>query len=102
MVIKYQNNPERWRWIYRDKFFATLCDSAGVTRMGYHNLRHRAASNMMARGAALTDVQQILGHERATTTALYLQSLAFNALQETAELMEDGCDQNCDPINAIT
>jgi integrase len=101
MVVKYPNNPNRWRYIYRDKFFATLCDSAGVPRMGYHNLRHRAASNMMAKGAALTDIQHILGHERATTTDIYLRSLGFNALRGAAELMED-CDSNCDSTVAIS
>ena len=92
MVLKYPNEPSRWRWIYRDKFFATLCEKAAVPRMGYHNLRHRAACNMIARGAVLTDIQQILGHERATTTDLYLRSLGFNALRDAAELMEDCAD----------
>lgn len=96
MVVKYANNPERWRYIYRDKLFGSLCDAAGVPRMGYHNLRHRAASNMMAKGASLTDVQHILGHERATTTDIYLWSLGFDSLRGAAELMDDGCDCLCD------
>ena len=52
MVIKYPDDPNRWRWIYRDKFFQTLCEKAGVPRMGYHNLRHLASSNMAAGGGA--------------------------------------------------
>ncbi len=92
MVVKYPDNPNRWRWIYRDKFFATLCDRTGVPRMSFHNLRHLASCNMAAKGAALTDIQQILGHERATTTDLYLRSLGFNALRGAAELIEDMCD----------
>jgi integrase len=95
MVVKYPHNPNRWRYIYRDKFFGTLCDSAGVPRMGYHNLRHRAACNMMARGAVLTDIQHVLGHERTTTTDIYLRSLGFNALRGAVELIDD-CDSNCD------
>ena len=59
--------------------------------MGYHNLRHRAACNMMAREAVLTDIQHALGHERATTTNLYLQSLGFNHLEEAADLMDLEC-----------
>ena len=96
MVIKYPDNPTRWRWIYRDKFFATLCDRAGILRMGFHNLRHLAACNMAAKGAALTDIQQILGHERATTTDLYLHSLGFNGLRGAADMMEGMCDFLCD------
>ncbi len=50
MVVEYLDNPHRWRYIYWDKFLATLCGSAGVPRMGYHNLRHRATSNMITSG----------------------------------------------------
>ena len=53
MVIKYPDNPNRWRWIYRDKFFRTLCEKAGVPRMGYHNLRHLASVQHGSRGCAL-------------------------------------------------
>jgi site-specific recombinase XerC len=63
--------------------------------MGYNILRHRAACNMMARGAVLTDIQHVLGHERTTTTDIYLRSLGFNALRGAVELI-DGCDSNCD------
>ncbi len=88
MVVKYPHNPNRWRYIYRDKFFATLCDSAEVPRMGYHNLRHRAACNMMARGAVLTHIQHILGHERTTATDIYLRSLGLNALRGAVALID--------------
>ena len=97
MVDKYPDEPTRWRYICRDKFFKTLCRRAGVPEMGYHALRHRAASNMMAKGASLIDVQHLLGHERATTTDLYLQSLEFNALRGAAEFMDDDDAQTeCD------
>lgn len=95
MVVKYPKNPERWCYIYRDKFFATLCDRAGVPRMGFHNLRHRAACNLMERGAVLTDIQHVLGHERPTTTDTYLRSLGFSSLRNVVELMDD-CDSDCD------
>ncbi len=36
---------------------------------------------MMARGAVLTDIQHVLGHERTTTTDIYLRSPGFNALR---------------------
>ena len=74
MVVKYPHSPNRWHYLYYDKFFATLCDAAGAPRMGYHNLHHRAAGNMMAREAVLTDIQYALGHERTTTTDIYLRS----------------------------
>ena len=77
MVERHPANPERWCYFYRDKFFKTLCRQAGVPEMGYHTLRHLTASEMASRGASLTDIQKVLGHERATTTDGYLQSLGF-------------------------
>jgi hypothetical protein len=38
MVEKYPNDPEKWCYVYRDKFFDTLCRRAGVPEMGYHAL----------------------------------------------------------------
>jgi|UniRef100_A0A7V6A3G5 integrase len=74
MVVKYPHNPNRWRYLYRDKFLATLCDPAEVPRMGYHNLRHLASSNLAAGGVKLPEIQKFLGHERATTTETSLCS----------------------------
>lgn len=60
---------------YRSKFLKTLCRKAGVRVFTYHALRHYGASKLDNAGVALTDIQTLLGHEKVTTTALYLQSL---------------------------
>jgi len=64
---------------YRDKFFDSLCRKAGVPEMGYHALRHNAASSMAEAHVPLTAIQAILGHEAATTTDIYLKSLGKSA-----------------------
>jgi integrase len=75
---------------YRDKFLGTLCRRAGVPEFCYHALRHHTASILAERGAPITDIQKILGHERPTTTDNYLQSLgesvrvAMGLLEESA------------------
>jgi len=46
---------------------------------------------MAAGGARLTDIQNFSGHERPTTTDLYLQTLGFNHLEEAADLMDLEC-----------
>jgi integrase len=91
MVGIYPDEPARWRWIYRDKFLKTLCREAGVPEMGYHCLRHTAASEMAAKGVPLTEIQQYLGHECATTTDIYLQSLGHNSLRAAANALDDDC-----------
>jgi integrase len=98
MVEKYPASPERWCYFYRDKFFHTLCRKAGVPEMGYHTLRHLTASEMASRGASLTDIQKVLGHERATTTDGYLQSLGFVSVRGAMLLLE--ADESIMPIKS--
>ena len=47
------------------------CARAGLPKAGAHRLRHSAASAMLAGGATLTEVGQVLRHARPGTTAIY-------------------------------
>lgn len=47
------------------------CDRAGLPRVGAHRLRHAMATNMLAQGAPLSEIGQILRHVRPETTAIY-------------------------------
>jgi len=78
---------------YRDKFLDTLCRRAGVPEFGYHALRHHTASILAERGAPLTDIQKILGHERPTTTDNYLQSLG-ESVRVAMGLLEKGATES--------
>ena len=49
-------------------WFAKACDVAGVPRMTIHDLRHTAASLMVASGANVKVVQRQLGHASASMT----------------------------------
>lgn len=49
----------------------TASKRAGVPIVGAHRLRHTAASRMLAAGASLREVGQVLRHDRDQTTALY-------------------------------
>ncbi|HEX4127185.1 MAG TPA: tyrosine-type recombinase/integrase [Acidimicrobiales bacterium] len=44
---------------------------AGIGRVGAHRLRHTAATQMLQAGGSLTEVGQVLRHERLLTTAVY-------------------------------
>jgi integrase len=69
-------NPRtKTKYEYRDKFIKTLCLKAGVKPFMYHNLRHFGATLLSSGGTGTSDIQGLLGHSRASTTDLYLQSL---------------------------
>jgi integrase len=44
---------------------------AGVMHGSAHRLRHTAATQMLRRGASLTEIAQVLRHQHVNTTALY-------------------------------
>lgn len=44
---------------------------AGLYRIGPHRLRHTAATQMLRRGASLSDIAQVLRHRSLDTTAIY-------------------------------
>ncbi len=47
------------------------CRQAGVPHVGPHRLRHTLATQMLAHGAALADISQVLRHSDLATTAIY-------------------------------
>ncbi|MDQ6805047.1 MAG: tyrosine-type recombinase/integrase [Actinomycetota bacterium] len=47
------------------------CRQASVPHVGPHRLRHTLATQMLARGAALADISQVLRHSDLATTAIY-------------------------------
>jgi integrase/recombinase XerD len=55
------------------------CDRGGVARIGPHRLRHSVASDLLARGAPLVEVGQLLRHHAESTTAVYAK-LDYRAL----------------------
>ena len=47
------------------------CERACLPRVGAHRLRHALATEMLAQGATLVAVSQILRHRDLATTAIY-------------------------------
>jgi integrase/recombinase XerD len=50
---------------------AAACDRGGVAQINPHRLRHTVASDLLARGAPLAEVGQLLRHRDESTTAVY-------------------------------
>ncbi len=51
------------------EIFARLLDEAGVRRVRFHDLRHGAATFLLAQGVAMKVVQDVLGHAQIAMTA---------------------------------
>ena len=49
----------------------SACSRAGLPRVRAHRLRHAMASSMLAQGADLTEIGQVLRHRDLATTAVY-------------------------------
>ena len=47
------------------------CVRAGIPPVGPHRLRHTAATGMLAAGASLAEIGQVLRHRERKTTAIY-------------------------------
>ena len=56
---------------------AKLCEKAQVKPFGFHAIRHHVSAILADSGkATLRQIQSLLGHQRATTTDLYLKGLS--------------------------
>jgi len=47
------------------------CERAGVPRFGPHRIRHAAACGLLACGAPMEEISQLLRHAQQRTTAIY-------------------------------
>lgn len=79
------------RWIAKStmhKAMVTACELAGLGKMRIHDLRHSAATLLLALGASPKEVQEVLGHKRlATTMDLYTHVLPAEVAR-TVELLD--------------
>lgn len=77
------------RYDNRIKMIKAICKQAGVKQFTFHNLRHFSASKLASLGVSITDIQEILGHTRPTTTDNYLQSIKGSVRRAIKKIEED-------------
>lgn len=75
------------------KRFQERLSKAGLPRMKFHELRHSAASLLIAQGVPLRTVMDVLGHSTVTLTANTYGHLYDEARQEAARAMDRALGQ---------
>lgn len=74
----WSKKEERWvegPYMDRKGLMKSLCKKAEVKYFRYHPLRHYGASVLDHARVPIGSIQKILGHEKRTTTELYIQSI---------------------------
>ena len=62
-----------------------LCERVKVKPFGFHSIRHLTASTLYKLGYVVADIQTVLRHESATTTAKYIKSLGREEVRPALE-----------------
>jgi integrase len=71
-----------------NRSWAALCDRAGMRHLRVHDLRHSAASFMLAAGVDLKMIQTTLRHSRLSTTADIYAHVLEDVQRQSAERMD--------------
>jgi integrase len=72
-----------------DRIFKDLCDGADLRRVRFHDLRHSAASLLIAQGVHPKAIQELLRHSTITLTMDTYGHLLDQVQQETADKMDE-------------
>ena len=72
--------------LHRD--FKRVLRDTGLPAIRFHNLRHTAASLMLARGVPLKIIQEILGHSSIAVTSGFYAHLTEQLKRDAAEVMD--------------
>lgn len=72
---------------YVSQGFANLLKRHNLPPLRFHELRHTAGSLLIENGRSVKEVQELLGHERASTTLDIYTHLSVEGKKETAKAM---------------
>ena len=72
---------------HRQHFMRNLCERAKVKPFGFHAIRHLTASVLYKLGCTVAEIQAVLRHQSATTTAKYIKSLGIESVRPALEAL---------------
>jgi len=83
-----RENGEPFKPNYITERFIKIIQKHGLPKIRFHDLRHSAASLLLANGFSLKEIQEYLGHADIGTTANIYGHLLFKAKQNMADRMD--------------
>ncbi len=75
------------------RYFARLCNRAGILDANFHSLRHTFATRALERKVDIKTLSEILGHADTNTTMIYVHSLdelKKREMEKMVRLSEEG------------
>ncbi len=87
VFLNNEGRPCDPKWL--NKHLHRICDKAGVPRIGYHTLRHTAATLMNRAGASAMDIKDLLGH----TSLALVSSVYVHPMEESQRIAAAGLDK---------
>lgn len=74
---------------YISRRFRSVLEANGLPLIRFHDLRHTAGSLLINQGQSVKQVQEFLGHEKASTTLDIYTHLSFEGKKDTAEKLDE-------------
>jgi integrase len=85
--LLFGHDGERMRsYDAADRALTRICQRTGVREVGWHTLRHTFATQLVDRGAAMREIQELLGHTTITMTEKYAH-VASTSLRRAVDLL---------------
>lgn len=77
---------------YISRRFHKVLERSGLPMIRFHDLRHTAGSMLINNGQSILQVQNFLGHKKASTTLNIYSHIYLEGKKQTAELLDDLLD----------
>lgn len=74
---------------YVSRRFKRILELNGLPNIRFHDLRHTAGSLLISKGQSVKQVQEFLGHEKASTTLDIYTHLSFEGKKDTGEKLDE-------------
>lgn len=74
---------------YVSRRFKRILELSGLPQIRFHDLRHTAGSLLINQGQSVKQVQEFLGHEKASTTLDIYTHLSFEGKKDTGEKLDE-------------